>query len=152
LAAVAFTAVSASLIFFNYVLQTAFVPLWLDKNESLVSMVTMANPVSLGWALEMYGYGILGVATGFAASLFGGSGRQRAIRLLLYANCLFSILGAVLFPALPGWVLSLPGMLLGGAWNVLIAATMILVILEFRFGKAGDAVRRGGRQSEIEER
>lgn len=131
-AALTFTGVSASLIFINYVLQTAFVPLWLHQSELLVSATTMANPNSLGWALEMYGYGILGVATAFAAPLFNPTGRQGFIRLLFVANCIVSLLGAILVPIVPGWVLTSWGMILGGVWNLLVAVAMVIIILECR--------------------
>jgi hypothetical protein len=131
-AALTFTGVSASLIFFNYVLQTAFVPLWLHQSELLVSATTMANPNSLGWALEMYGYGILGVATAFAAPLFNPAGRQGLIRILFMANCIVSLMGAFLVPIGPGWVLTSWGMVLGGLWNLLVAIAMVLIIREFR--------------------
>ncbi len=141
LAALAFAGVAASLIFFNYVLQTAFVPQSLDAGEAILSMATMANPRSLGWSLEMYGYGILGVATAFAAPLFSRRGRQGAIRLFMIANCVVSVAGAVLVPIIPGWVLTLPGMIAGAAWNGLVAAAMVVVLLELRFGRG----TRGGR-------
>ncbi len=127
-----FTGVSASLIFFNYVLQTAFVPLWLHQSEMLVSATTMANPNSLGWTLEMYGYGILGIATGFAAPLFNRTGRQGLVRILFVANCVVSLVGAVLVPMIPGWVLTSWGMILGAVWNLLVAIAMVVIILEFR--------------------
>ncbi len=135
LTALTLTAVAASLIFLNYVMQTAFVPQWLHENESLVAMATMANPASLGWALELYGYGILGIATAFAAPLFAPHGRQGTIRILLAANCFVSVIGAVLVPIFPGWVMTPTGMVLGAAWNVLVAVLMVLVLLEFRFGE-----------------
>lgn len=135
-AALVFTGVAASLIYVNYALQTAFVPLWLHTSEAAVSLTTMANPNSLGWTLEMYGYGILGVSTAFAAPLFESAGRQRLIGRLLVANCAVSIIGAVLVPVMPGWVLTSSGMLLGGLWNLLVAFIMVLVILEFKTRRA----------------
>jgi len=135
LTALAFTAVSASLIFFNYVLQTAFVPQSLGGNEGVLGMATMANPRSLGWSLEMYGYGILGFASAFAAPLFEPRGRQRAIRILLVVNCIVSVATAALVPIIPGWLLTPPGWVAGAVWNLLIVVLMVVVILEFRFGK-----------------
>jgi len=129
----AFTIVSASIIFLNYVLQTAFVPLSLQENPGYLSIITMANPNSIGWELEMYGYGILGIATTFAASLFDTGNRQRWIRRLFILNGIISILGAVLVPLIPGWVLTPAGMTAGGIWNALIVTAMILLIREFTF-------------------
>jgi hypothetical protein len=80
----------------------------------------------------MYGYGILGIATACAAPLFSNSGLQWWIRRSLIVNCVLSVAGAVLVPVFPGWVLTLPGMIAGAAWNVLVAVLMVLVMFEFR--------------------
>ncbi|MCC6682618.1 MAG: hypothetical protein IT445_17090 [Phycisphaeraceae bacterium] len=133
--ALAFTSVSAGLIFFNYVMQTAFIPLSMHESPEIVAAATMANPNSLGWALEMYGYAILGIATAFIAPLFGTSRRQRVIARLFVLNCILSVVGALLMPIFPGWVLTGTGMLLGAAWNILIAVVMVLLLVEFKFGR-----------------
>ena len=133
--ALGFAAVSAALIYFNYVLQLAFIPLSLQESPSIVAVMTMANPNSLGWALEMFGYAVLGIGTAFIAPLFHRSKRQRMIGRLLVLNCLVSVLGAALMPFVPGWVLSPAGMVLGAAWNVLVVAIMVLILLEFRVGR-----------------
>ena len=133
--ALAFTAISAGLIFFNYVMQTAFIPLSLHESPVIVAATTMANPNSLGWALEMYGYAILGIATAFLAPLFNKSVRQRVIARLFVLNCILSVVGAFLMPLFPGWVLTGTGMVLGAAWNILVAVTMVLLLAEFRFGR-----------------
>jgi hypothetical protein len=133
--ALAFTVVSAGLIFFNYVMQTAFIPLSLHESPAIVAVTTMANPNSLGWALEMYGYAILGIATAFLAPLFNTSVRQRAIARLFVLNSILSVVGAFLMPLFPGWVLTGTGMVLGAAWNILVAVTMVLLLVEFKFGR-----------------
>jgi hypothetical protein len=134
-AALTFTGISASLIFTNYVLQTAYVPQALHGDEGVLSMVTMANPRSLGWSLEMYGYGVFGVAGAFAAPLFDAPGRQRMIRLLLNLNCVVSVATAALVPLVPGWLLTPTGMVAGGIWNLLIIILMVIVLQEFKFGR-----------------
>lgn len=133
--AVILTGVFASLVFFNYVLQTAFVPQSLDGNGDILAMVTMTNPRSLGWGLELYGYALLGIATAVAAPLFEPRGRQGTIRHLLIINCVVSVLSAVLLPIIPGWVLTLAGMVAGTIWNLLIIVIMTLVVREFKFGR-----------------
>jgi hypothetical protein len=134
--AAALTGVFAALVFLNYVLQTGFVPQALDGDRAILAMVTMANPRSLGWALELYGYGVLGVATGLAAPLFETGGRQGVIRILLAINCVVSVATAALVPIIPGWVLTPAGMAAGAVWNLLIVAVMLLVMRELRFGRA----------------
>lgn len=134
--ALVLTAVFAALIFTNYVLQIAFVPLWVNTGDSILAVMTMANPISLGWSLEMFGYGILGVATIMVAPLFQLQGRQGTIRVLLQLNGVVSVVSAALVPVIPGWVLTSGGLIAGVIWNLLIAVLMILVILEFRFGRS----------------
>jgi hypothetical protein len=134
--ALGLTCVSASLIFLNYVMQIGVIPLWLHRSEAVVSTLTMANPESIGWALEMYGYALLGLATACIAPLFAPRGRPGLIRILLVANCILSVAGAMLVPIVPGWVLSPSGMIAGAAWNVLVMLIMMLIILEFKFGRA----------------
>jgi hypothetical protein len=135
-AALGFTIVSAALIFLNYVLQTGFIPQWVHSNDPMVAAFTMANPRSLGWALEMYGYALLGVGTAFAAPLFEQRGRQGVIRFLFAANAVVSIAAAMMIPIFPGWVLTTVGMILGAVWNILIMVVMVLVMVEFRFGRS----------------
>ena len=59
-AAVIFTSVFAALVLLNYALQTTFVPSlaagYVDANGPLLSAFTMANPRSIAWSLEMWGY------------------------------------------------------------------------------------------------
>jgi len=97
--------------------------------------VTMANPRSFAWALEMYGYGIFGVASLFAAPIFDNQGRQRVIRILFIVNGVASIVAAFLVPLIPGWLLTVPGLTAGAAWNILLITLMAIVIREFRFGR-----------------
>ncbi len=134
--AVTLTGIFASLVFLNYVLQTTFVPQWLSTVDPMVGVFTMANPRSLGWALELYGYGILGIATAFVTPLFDAHGRQGVIKTLLWANCLVSVVSAGLLPVIPGWVLTPAGIIAGTLWNLLIGILMILIMMEFRFGRS----------------
>lgn len=134
--ALVLTSVFAALIFTNYLLQTSFIPLWVKSGNAILGVVTMENPESLGWSLELFGYGFLGIATALIAPLFQRGGRQGAIRILLQLNCIVSVASAVLFPLVPGWVLTPIGLIAGMVWNLLIAVLMILVILEFNFGRS----------------
>jgi hypothetical protein len=135
-AASSFTTVAAGLIYFNYVLQVGFIPLALKDHPAIVAATTMANPDSLGWALEMFGYAVLGIGTALLAPLFTESARQRLIGRLMLLNCAVSVLGAVLVPLFPGWVLTPFGMALGAGWNILVACIMILILREFRSRRA----------------
>jgi hypothetical protein len=128
-------AVFASLISFNYIIQIAYVPNALDQNGVILSFVSMANPKSIAWALEMFGYAILGLATIAAAPLFYGKRLQRIIRWLLVFNGVASIGGAAAVSVDLSGVLSPTGFVGYVIWNILIIVIMVLVIVEFRFGK-----------------
>ncbi len=98
--------------------------------------MTMANPRSLGWGLEMYGYGILGVATTVAAPLFESRGGQRVIRFLFIINNIGSMAAAASVLTFPGWLLTPNGMIDGAAWNLRVIVTMGMVIREFGIGRS----------------
>lgn len=67
LVAVVFTSIFATLIFFNYISQTTFIPAmaqaYQPAYDAAISIFSLANPLSLCWAIEMWGYALLGVAT-----------------------------------------------------------------------------------------
>ena len=126
--------VFGSLISLNYIIQVAYIPNALDQNEAILSFATMANPKSLAWAIEMFGYAILGLATIVVAPLFSGGGLQRTIKRLLIVNGVASIGGAVAATMDLSAMLSTPAMIGYYFWNILIVVIMVLIIAQFRFG------------------
>ena len=135
-AALVFTAAFAALVFLNYVLQTTFVPAlarhYSPAEGPLLAALTMANPRSLAWGLEMWGYGLLGVATWLVAPVFGGSRLERAAAWALVASGPASIAPAFLTALVPGWVLSGPGLVGFALWNVLVVVLALLALLALR--------------------
>jgi uncharacterized membrane protein YoaT (DUF817 family) len=136
-AALAFAAAFAALIFFNYIVQTTFVPA-LVRNHSLataplITAFSLSNPSALGWALEMWGYAVLGVATWLIAPALADYGRLgRAAAALFVANGPVSIVGALLTALSPGWVMTPAGFGLFAAWNLLMLVMVALVIAALR--------------------
>jgi len=134
--ALAFVAAFAALVFLNYVLQTTFVPAlasgYRAQDGPLLSALTMSNPRSLGWGLEMWGYGLLGVATWLAAPVFQGTPLERATRWAFVANGPASIVPALLTALDPGWVLTVPGLVSFAVWNLLVVVMSVLAFLVFR--------------------
>lgn len=130
--ALVLTAAFASFVFLNYVLQTTVVPELardVTANAALVSALSLSNPRSLGWALEMWGYGFLGGATWLVAPVLG---RHRAAEWAFIANGPISILGAVWTVLRPGWELGGAGLVLFAVWNVLVVVMAALAIPAFR--------------------
>ncbi len=136
-----FAAVFAAMIFLNYIVQTCYVPVLardFDPNDGpLVAALSMANPTSLAWAVELWGWGFLGVATMLLAPVFHRSGVEGAARWTFVANGPLSVAGAVATALVPGWAMTLTGLVLFGLWNALLAAMAVLALLAFRQRRAG---------------
>lgn len=134
-AALVLTAAFATLICFNYILQTTFVPHLVsapsDRGLGLIEAFTMGNPTSLAWALEMWGYGLLGVATWLAAPAIAALGRRWAGRLFV-ANGIISVAGAGWTALDPGWEMTPIGLVMFAGWNVVLFAMAASALPAFR--------------------
>lgn len=128
-AALMFTGVYAALIFTNYTIQLGFIPRMLQDRPSYLEALTMANPASFAWFLEMFGYGAMGVATWLVAPLFGGGPRSVLIRYLLIANGVVSIVGAACTALIDRFVFTPAGLVSFAAWNLLIVVCYLLIAL-----------------------
>ena len=136
-AALALAGAFAALIVFNYVLQTTFVPAlvtpYRPEHDLLVTALAMSNPRSLAWALEMWGYGVLGVATWLVACAFDRTDRlERFTGAAFIANGIISIVGALATALAPGWEMTVSGGVAFGAWNLLMIVLGALVIAVMR--------------------
>jgi hypothetical protein len=135
-AAKVFAGAAAAMVLTNYAMQIAVVPGLMRSSApgeaSLVALLTMANPASVGWGLEMWGYAVLGVATWLAAEAFGRSRLERACAALFRLNGVVSV-GAALYSAVrPGWVSSPAGLWNFAIWNVLVIVMLALIVLHAR--------------------
>lgn len=125
--ALVLTGVYASLIFTNYTIQIGFVPRVLQGKPGYIADLTMANPASFAWFLEMFGYAAMGAATWLVAPGFSGSRRAGAIRYLLIGNGVLSIVGAACTAIFDRWVFSTAGLISFAVWNLLIAVCYLLI-------------------------
>ncbi len=120
----------ASLISLNYIIQTTYVPALIRQpgTELLVAALSMSNPISITWAMEMWGYGFLGLAMLFIMPIFKDNGLGRAIRGMIIANAVMSVGGALYTAYDLSWVLSAAGLVSFVIWNLLFfgIAGMIL--------------------------
>ena len=136
LIAVTFTAIFATLIFFNYINQTTFIPALVQsyrpEHDSAISTFSLANPLSLCWAIEMWGYALLGVATWLTASIFNRNRIEKLTAALMIANGIVSIVGGIVTAWNLGWVLTTPGVVSYVGWNALVLALSVFVILSLR--------------------
>jgi hypothetical protein len=132
-AALGFAAAFAALIVFNYIVQTTFVPALVRARSAetapFITAFSLSNPSALGWAIEMWGYAVLGVATWLIAPVLSDYGRVgRAAAALFVANGPVSIVGAVWTALQPGWVMTPAGLAMFAGWNLLVLVMVALVI------------------------
>lgn len=134
--ALVFVSVYASFVFLNYVLQTTFVPSlasgYSPMDGPLLAALTMANPRSLAWGIEMWGYAFLGVATWLVAPVFRGGRLERATAIAFALNGPLSIAGAIATVFAPGWEMTAGGLVAFGVWNALLVAMASLVLVVTR--------------------
>lgn len=138
LLALIFTSLASGLISLNYVIQLAFLPAivrdYTPELDPLITMFSVVNPTSSFWALEMWGYGFLGIGTWLAASFFTGRGLEQVAKVLFVLNGVLSIAGALLTSWDLEWVLSTAGVVSYVGWNLLylILGGVFFVVLRRR--------------------
>lgn len=146
-AALVFTSAFAAFIFFNYVIQTTVVPDLARRYDPatapIISILSMSNPRSLAWGIEMWGWGLFGVATWLVSPVFDRSMLERATGLTFVANGPVSIAGALWTTFQPGWVMTPLGLAAFATWNILLAAMGALALIAFR-RRLGRAHKRDG--------
>ncbi|MFC2123421.1 hypothetical protein ACFLU5_01315 [Bacteroidota bacterium] len=128
-------AIYGGLVSLNYSIQTIYVPAAIHKPNNVIEALTMANPTSVGWTLEMFAYAFLGVAYWLLSIAFSGYGVGRAIKSLLIFNGIISIAGVIIPAINPELLLSSEGILGYVFWNILIVIIMILVIIYVKYTK-----------------
>jgi hypothetical protein len=130
LAALIFMSIGAAFAILNYVVQTTFIPAVVDtyssELDSVIGVYSMANPGSLPWALEMWGYGFMGLGTWLAAGFFDTSRLERVAKTLFVLNGVVSVLGALAVSIDLSGVFSIAGLVGYGAWNVLYLALAVV--------------------------
>jgi hypothetical protein len=119
----------------NYTVQTTFVPElarhYSASNDAILAALSMSNPASLAWGIEMWAYGLLGVATWLASPAFGEGRLERAAAWTFAANGPASIVPAVLTALRPGWVMTTAGLAAFAVWNLLVVIMSVLAALVF---------------------
>jgi hypothetical protein len=118
-----------ALISFNYISQTTFIRHlalnYRPEYDSAIAGFSMVNPLSFCWAIEIWGYGFLGVATWLTSGYYRG--KNDLIRILLITNGVASITSVVITILDMNWLLTSIGLISYFAWNVLMMMLMILI-------------------------
>lgn len=129
---VVFTAV----VFLNYVIQTTYVPYLATHNPPETSYVlaafSMANPGSFAWALEMYGWGGIGLSFIFMAFTFGQSKKEKLLKILFIVNGVSSCSTAIITSIDMTWIFSPAGFASLIVWNALVFIIDIILLGYFR--------------------
>lgn len=129
---VLFTAV----VFLNYVIQTTYIPYLAMNNPPETAYVlpvfTMANPGSFAWALEMYGWGGIGLSFIFMASVFSKGKTEKLLKLLFLINGTTSCISAIMTSIDMNWLFSTAGLTALVVWNVLVFVIDIYLLKYFR--------------------
>lgn len=128
LSALCVTLFFCTLIFFNYITQLVFIHQLAIQSDpetyALIASFTMANPLSLSWTLEMWGYALLGIAMWLLRHCYDD---EPLTKSLLLINLVFSIASAVWVLFDVNWIFSSTGLVLYGLWNVLMIVILIRI-------------------------
>ena len=87
LVGLSFVIIYATLISLNYLIQLTFI----NQTSFDVSIFSITNPQFLMWVIEVLGYFFMGLATLFAAPVFGSGGREKIIKWLFIVNGILGI-------------------------------------------------------------
>jgi hypothetical protein len=121
-----------AIVFLNYIIQTTYVPYLATNNPpetmNILPVFTMANPGSFAWALEMYGWGGIGLSFIFMAFVFGDGKNERILKVLFLANGILSCVGALMTSIDMNWLFSKAGLASLIIWNVLVFVIDILLL------------------------
>ena len=124
LVGLSFAIIYATLISLNYFIQLTFV----NQTSFDVSIFSMTNPQSLMWVIEVLGYFFMGLATLFAAPVFGSGGIEKIIKWLFIVNGILGI------GALIGYGMNVPlEIMLGGliVWDIVMPVSSALLAYLF---------------------
>jgi hypothetical protein len=124
LVGLSFAIIYAVLISINYFIQLTFV----NQSTFDVSIFSMTNTHSMMWVIEVLGYFFMGLATLFAAPVFGSNRTEKAIKGLFVANGVLGILTPI------GYGLNFPiEILLGGliVWDIIMPISTALLAYLF---------------------
>lgn len=136
LSGLAINVVFTAVVFLNYIIQTTYVPYLATHNppetESVLAVFSMANPGSLAWALEMYGWGGIGLSFVFMAFIFEDNKLQQTLKILFLINGLSSCISAIITSINMNWLFSPAGFTALIVWNLLVLVIDIFLLKYFK--------------------
>jgi hypothetical protein len=136
MAGIAINLVFTAVVFLNYIIQTTYVPYLAMNNppetSTVLAVFTMANPGSFAWALEMYGWGGIGLSFIFMAFIFGKDKYESTLKQLFIINGVSSFASAIMTSVNMKWLFSPAGLVSLVVWNALVLVIDIVLLKYFR--------------------
>jgi hypothetical protein len=127
--------VFTAIVFLNYILQTTYVPYLASTNapeaQHILATFTMSNPGSFAWALEMYGWGGIGLSYFFMAYIFGKERHGSTLKWLFRINGASSLASALATSVDMEWLFTPVGFAALIVWNVLVFVIDIYLLRYF---------------------
>ncbi|MDO8896108.1 MAG: hypothetical protein Q7V19_00550, partial [Bacteroidales bacterium] len=135
LSALCINVIFTAIVFINYIIQTTYVPYLASTNapeaQNILATFTMANPGSFAWALEMYGWGGIGLSFIFMAFIFGKERFEPTLKVLFWANGVASVTSALATSLNMKWLFSPAGFASLIVWNLLVVVIDIVLLKYF---------------------
>jgi hypothetical protein len=136
LSGLAINIVFTAVVFLNYIIQTTYVPyLAINRPPELASVLpvfTMANPGSFAWALEMYGWGGIGLSFVFMAFIFGKGRFEPVLKVLFLVNGICSVASALMTSVDMTWLFTSAGLTALVVWNTLVLVIDFFLLAYFK--------------------
>jgi hypothetical protein len=99
---------------------------------AVLPVFTMANPGSFAWALEMYGWGGIGLSFVFMAFIFGKDRPEPVLKGLFLVNGICSVASALMISVEMNWLFTLAGLTALVVWNTLVLVIDICLLAYFK--------------------
>lgn len=135
MSALTINVIFTSIVFLNYIIQTTYIPYLATNNPaetaSILAVFTMANPGSFAWALEMYGWGGIGLSFIMMAFIFGKRKFEPLLKVLFLANGVSSFASAIITSVNMKWLFSPAGLTALVVWNSLVFVIDIYLLKYF---------------------
>ena len=136
LSGLAINVIFTAIVFLNYIIQTTYVPYLSTNNppetQYLLAAFSMANPGSLAWALEMWGWGGIGLSFIFMAFIFQNQKTEKTLRILFFINGICSLISAITTSVNMYWIFSPAGFAALIIWNLLVLVIDIFLLVYFK--------------------
>lgn len=144
LSGLAINVVFTAVVFLNYIIQTTYVPYLAQNNPPetafILATFSMANPGSFAWALEMWGWGGIGLSFIFMAFIFGDKKMEKTLRVLFLSNGICSVGSAVITSINMNWLFSPAGFAALIIWNLLVLVIDIYLLVYFQEIKSKESL------------